>query len=154
MADIGKLLGAVKLQLIIAIILSIIAVGLSYMMYAQMKSAADLLTAGASPLALGAMVLGIIGLLVYIWAGYVAAKAVKGGVVDGGIAGAIIAVIVGIISGILQIAIVVPVMTKALGALGTAMVAAVGVGLVIGIIVAAIIGFILGAIGGFIGRKK
>ncbi len=157
MADIGKLLGAVKLQLIIVIILGIIGVVLSYSFFSKgdMK---EIVAYAAAPL-----VLGLVSLLVIVWAGYKAAKTLNGGAVDGGLAGAIIAVINGIISGVLSLAIVVPVMTNfyiaTLGSIEAVEASGIMVGfgiigIVVGIVIAAIIGFILGAIGGFIGRKK
>lgn len=152
MADIGKLLSATKLQLIIVIVLGLIASGINYTVYSSATTAEEIL---ASPLLMASTVLGLIELLVIIWAGYVAAKTVGGGAVDGGLAGAIISVISGVINGVISLLLIMPLMDKIGGALGVALASAVGaVALVIGIVIAAIMGFILGAIGGFVGKAK
>ncbi|MBS3057488.1 MAG: hypothetical protein J4415_02560 [Candidatus Diapherotrites archaeon] len=157
MADIGKLLSAVKLQLAIVIVLGIISAAITYMAYSGISTVEDMLALAASPVMLVSSVLWLVGLIVIIWAGYVAAKTVKGGAVDGGLAGALIGVISGIIDGIISLAAIMPLMAKIYAAvpmMSGALASAGAISLVFGIIVAAIIGFILGAIGGFIGRNK
>lgn len=157
MADIGKLLGAVKLQLAIVVILGIISYAITYTVYSGVKTIEDLALVAANPLNYVATALGLISLIVIIWAGYAAAKTVKGGAIDGGLSGALIALISGIIGAILAFALPSPLTTLTAGmasAAGVDYSGLLAMGMVIGIIISAIVGFILGAIGGFIGRKK
>lgn len=152
MADIGKLLSATKLQLIILIVLGLISIGINYTVYSSATTMEEVL---ANPLMMVSTLLGLIGLLVTIWAGYIAAKAVSGGAVEGGLAGALVSVIEAIVCGVVSLILVMPLIEKIGGAALAGLAGAIGaVALVIGIVISAILGFIFGAIGGFIGKAK
>ena len=146
MADIGKLLAATKLQLGILIILGLIRVGLSYLSITDINNKMGFTT----QLPIFYATLGLIAFLVVIWAGYKAAKVVKGSGIDGAVAGFAVSLISSIIAGVLDIIVLIQVSTKMQGAnVGLSYAIAL---VLVGIIAAALIGFILGAIGGFIGR--
>ncbi len=111
---------------------------------------ASLLSLVPSLLVVGA-VIGLIGWIILLWAGYMAAKA-KMSTVDAGITGAIVAIVAGIINLVVTAALA----STGIGA--NAAVLALGIVIflvagVIGIAIATVIGFVLGAIGGLIGQK-
>ena len=162
MAEIGKTIGATKTQLIIAVVLSVLSEAILAIMLLGVdlnypQNFVDVLASTG----LVSFVIGAIGWLVMIWAGYAAVKALGGGAVQGGVAGAIVSVVSGIIGLIVGL---VAGTTDALLKLSLAssgaalpesfLAIALVIGFVSGIIVAAIIGFILGAIGGYLAGRK
>lgn len=147
-----KIFETVKLQLIIVVVLGLISAAITYVAFSSLA------TGGIALMAIPG-ILGLVSLAVVVWAGYVAAKTLAGGPVEGGLAGAIISVISGIISGIINLVLIMPLMLSSIPSTttmtGLGLAAGMGpVSLVTGIIVGAIVGFILGAIGGFVGKGK
>jgi len=149
--DIMKIAVAVKTQIILAIVLELVVIAITYAAWAG---------AGGNPLAaVGSIGLaGLIGLLIWvivIWAGLEAAKKAPASeaYVSGAVAGAVVAVISGIIGGILQLLLIAPMMLAipGLGGAAAGLGAALGIGaLIIGLIVGIIIGAILGLVGAFL----
>lgn len=156
--DLMKILETVKLQLIIVVVLGLISSALTYVAFTSGGTVATLV---GGPLLMFSAVLGLVGLVVVIWAGYVAAKTLPGGAVEGGIAGVLIVVINAIIQGIISMLMIAPLTAAMMPPEATAMpgVSAMvgmyaGAAVIGAIIFGAIFGFILGAIGGFIAGMK
>ena len=149
--DLGKIFGAVKLPLIIAVVLGLISTGISFVVYSSAASNPSALL--SSPLFAVSGLLGLAGLLVYVWAGFKVVAEKVGGLAEAAVGGAIIAVIAGLINGVLNMVLIVPMMSSlgAYGAAAGAVAGAIGiVGLIVGIPIGAIVGGIISLIGGAI----
>lgn len=156
MDELKKMLDAVSLQLVILIVSGIASIWISHSLYSGVTTINDLIAMSASPLSIVSLLLGIVGIVVTGWAGFVWVKESKGTAVDGGKAGALVSVISGIITGFLSMVYVYPMMDKFFAVAGMP-----GGGssfgvitYIIGIVVSAIVGFILGAIGGYVAKNK
>ena len=89
----------------------------------------------------------VIGIIVYIWAGYLATKA-KMSLIEAGVTGAIVAFVSGLINGL--IGLLYGIFTS--GPNAFAYILTLGI-LLSGLLFGIVIGFVLGVIGGFIGQK-
>lgn len=143
--DLARILGAVKLQLILVIVLGLLSVGIGYM-------APFYYLAVSAPI-------GLVILLIIVWAGYAAAKTLSAGPVVGGVAGVIVMLIGSIIQTVLSIPLIGLLMSAAMppelaGTVGAGMGTFLVGAMIVGIIINLVIAFVLGLIGGYIGRAK
>jgi hypothetical protein len=155
MEELKKMLDAVSLQLVIAIIIGIVSIVITNSVYSGINTIDELIAAGMNPLSILSMFLSLVSLVAIGWAGYAWVKETKGTAVDGGKAGALVSAISGAITGYLSMIYVYPIMSKFMVAAGASQMAS-GFGFVsyiIGIVISAVIGFVLGAIGSVFAKR-
>lgn len=131
--DFNKILKVATMPVVVLVVLGIISLAITMFI--------------PSIGAIIALPAGLIGLLIYVWAGYTAAKA-KMGLVDAGIVGAAVALFTSIIIGVINLIIGMVIA----GPSTPALIITLGM-LAINIVFGTIVGFVLGIIGGLIGQK-
>jgi hypothetical protein len=133
--DFNKMIGIGKIPIIGLVVIGILSNLLSFV----------------PALALLALPLSLLGWLLLIYAGYLAAKA-KMDIVSAGVTGAVVSLIAGIVNLVVTLVFMFAGIgsSAALLALGLAVFA---IAAVIGLVIGLVFGFVLGAIGGFVGQK-